>query len=81
MILNGLKINQDKSTFFRIHSKFRPRPLLYHIQVSNERIPFLPLSLTLVSPLTKLGPLNNILSTSEGHRSSTSEMSPEYANA
>ena len=40
MILNGLKLNQDKTIFSLIHSKFRPRPQLDHIQVGNELIPF-----------------------------------------
>ena len=35
--LNGLKLNQDKTL---IHSKFRPRPPFYHVQVGNELIPF-----------------------------------------
>ena len=35
MILNGLKRNQDKTIFPLIHSKFRPRPLLDHIQFGN----------------------------------------------
>ena len=40
MILNGLKLNKDKTIFPPIHSKFRPRPQLYYIQVWNELIPF-----------------------------------------
>ena len=40
MILNGLKLNQDKTIFSLIHFKFSPRLPLYHIQVGNQLIPF-----------------------------------------
>ena len=40
MILHGLKLNQDKTIFSLIHSKFHPHPPLDHIQVGNDLIPF-----------------------------------------
>jgi hypothetical protein len=40
MLCNGLKLNQDKTIFTLMHSRFRPCPPLYHIQVGDELIPF-----------------------------------------
>lgn len=38
MVINKLKLNQDKTELLLIHSKFQPSPPLDHIQIGDEKI-------------------------------------------